>query len=316
MVQFQALPPFAPRIEKYVDLPDRSTPVLAQDINRWQARLADLTQAVNTAGQIASAASSSGSAVAAPGARGTLLVSDGSSWATLPPGGNGKALVRDDTAELGYSWRSIAGAEWSDVYYSGPIQPSESFLNFDWAGSTAFGLEARSVVAQTRLAFVKHRGTGDVYLAPGSSGRIYDPHPWTDLPNKGWSVHAPNRATPVDGTICDLPPEVRPPEVRPVKHDVIPQVLGVDNAPVMAPPGMGAWYYTSTNSSGSTGATLHTAGGMYSSLRLHARNNSLVLSVGPANTTNRPKSGFIFKPSLMVALPVGVPLWTATPDYS
>ena len=103
-MSYSQIVPYAPRIAAHRDLPDTSTPVLATDIDGWQNELTRLGEKVNEVGKAADASAASVGVLGAVAPKGTLLVSDGSKYVALPPGGANDALIPDANAELGVRW--------------------------------------------------------------------------------------------------------------------------------------------------------------------------------------------------------------------
>lgn len=110
MADYEPIAQYIPRITDWRDLPDTTTPVMAEDIEAWQDRLAALTAKVNEAGARANTSGAGGAILGEPAAKGTLYVHDGETVRKLPPGRRGQFLTADSNAELGQSWVEIAGA--------------------------------------------------------------------------------------------------------------------------------------------------------------------------------------------------------------
>lgn len=110
MADYEPLVEYIPRVADWRDLPDTSTPVMAEDIEAWQARLQVLTLKVNEAGARANASASGGQVLSEPAPKGTLYVHDGAGVVKLPPGLYGQHLSPDSNDARGIRWEGGSGS--------------------------------------------------------------------------------------------------------------------------------------------------------------------------------------------------------------
>ena len=104
MADYEPIAEYIPRIADWRDLPDTSTPVMAEDIEAWQERLRTLTAKVNEAGARANTSASGGQVLSEPAPKGTLYVHDGAGVVKLPPGVYGQQLSPDVNDARGVRW--------------------------------------------------------------------------------------------------------------------------------------------------------------------------------------------------------------------
>ena len=200
---YEPIPPYTPRVPEYQDLPDKSTPVLAQDINAWQTRLALLTDAANTAGQEVNDISGSLGVIGEQHPAGTMLASDGTSWVALPAGSAGQVLTPDANIPLGVGWSHSTARV--------GVPGSHAVVPIATPAAQVATIETRPSVTLYRDAY------GDVYLAGRNRGTVYEHSPSRPGAITFWTANQV-----VSWVAFILPPALRPTVPRTLSAEAFP----------------------------------------------------------------------------------------------